>query len=275
VGIIFYNKKRIILIKDKKIYKIKAKILRNIIVLDYVKKKSKNETKKIHYELTRNFFRKNAISQKGYYDAKNVNELKHDFKQNKMWEICTSFIDIIVNNKREYKNIIDVGCGIGDFTIDLVNRYSYFKKIVGIDFLDEVIDLAKKNANKCDKVTFLKGDMLNLPFENRSFDISICINVIHHIYIKDLELSIKELARITDKYMIIEIRNKKNIFNFWFKYFSLPILYKNLPVFSCSITELNEILKNYNFKLKNVKGIYPRTWICRRLLLIYKRANID
>ena len=131
--------------------------------------------------------------------------------------------------------------------------------------VDMVNLLPKRNA----KATI---DMLT---KDRSFDISICINVIHHIHITDFEKALKELSRISDKYLILEIRNKKNIFNFWYKYFALPVLYKNLPVYSCSITEVNNVLKNQKFNLEMAKGIYSRKWLCRRLLLIFRRINVN
>jgi len=257
MGIILYYKKGIISIKTK---------------CDKVEKSDSKKTKKLHYDLTENYFKEISKNKMGYYDAKNVQKLKHTSQQYKIWQICISFLDSILKTNKKIEKIADIGCGIGDFTIDIANRYSNFNKIVGVDFLDEVIDLAEKNEKKYKKVTFVKENLLDLSFQDRSFDITLCINVIHHIYSKDLNKAINELARITDKYLIIEIRNKKNIFNFWYKYFSLPILYKKLPVYSSSIDELNKILNKEKFELKRVKGIYANTRICWRLLLMYKKV---
>ncbi len=240
-----------------------------------MRKSYSNEEKELHYKLIKDFFRETANNKLGYYDTKNVEKLTHDSQQNKILEICIKFLDKITKNCSELSKIIDLGCGIGDFTIDLAKRYPQFKEIIGIDFLDEAIELSKKYEKKFENVKFMKNDLLNLPFRDRSYDISVCINVIHHIHITDFEKALNELARITDKYLILEIRNKKNIFNFWYKYFALPILFRNLPVYSCSVTEVNNILKNQKFVLEMTKGIYSRTWICWRLLLIYKRVNVN
>ena len=171
--------------------------------------------------------------------------------------------------------VIDVGCGIGDFTIDLAKRYPQLENVVGLDFIEEPLDIALKYRKQFDKVSFMKADLLNLPFDDRFFNITVCINTIHHVHIEDFEKAIQELARITDKYLILEIRNKKNILNFWYKYVSLPILYKDLPVTSCSISEVNDIIKNYNFKLQIARGISPLNRTCWRLLLLYKRISND
>lgn len=231
--------------------------------------------KKLHYKLTKQYFRKSAANKMGYYDAKTGRELKHDIKQRKIWEICNSILDEILQNNPEITKVTDVGCGIGDFTIDLAKRYPQFEKIVGIDFLKEPIDIARENAKQFDKVSFMKEDLLDLPFNDRFFDVTICINVLHHVYIEDLEKAVQELARVTDKYLILEIRNKKNIFNFWYKYILLPIFYRDLPIITCSISEVNDLIKNHSFKLQISRGIFPGSWVCRRLLLLYKRVDID
>jgi ubiquinone/menaquinone biosynthesis C-methylase UbiE len=229
--------------------------------------------KEKHNKLTKDFFKECANEKMGYYDAKKKVKLDHSSKQYKIWNLCTSCIDKLINNNKNIKKVIDVGCGIGDFTIDLSKRYPFLEKIVGIDFIDEAVDIASKNAKDSDKISFFKKDLLNLNYDDRSFDLSICINVFHHIHVEDFEKAVEEISRITDKYVILEIRNKKNIFNFYYKYIALPFYYNNLPVATCSISEVNKMFKKQNFNLLNAKGIYSRIWICRRLILIYKREE--
>lgn len=231
--------------------------------------------KELHYELVKRYFRRIAVNKKGYYGIKIRGKLKHDKWQFKIWEICNSILKKILHENSKITKVIDVGCGIGDFTIDLAKRYPQLENIVGIDFIEEPLDIALKYRKQFDKVSFMKADLLNLPFDDRFFNITVCINTIHHVHIEDFEKAIQELARITDKYLILEIRNKNNILNFWYKYVSLPILYKNLPVTSCSISEVNDIIKNYNFKLQIARGISPLNRTCWRLLLLYKRISND
>lgn len=230
--------------------------------------------KKLHYELVKNYFREIAIDKEGYYGIKVSGKLQHDKSQFKIRKICNSNLKKILHENPKISRVIDVGCGIGDFTIDLANRYPQFEKIVGIDFLQEPIDIALKNRKKFDNVSFIKTDLLDIPFEDRFFDVSICINTIHHVHTDDFVKAIKEFARVTDKYFILEIRNKKNIFNFWYKYIAVPILYKDLPVTSCSVSEINNMIKKYNFKLQGAEGRFSRDRFCWRLLLLYKKIGV-
>lgn len=230
--------------------------------------------KKLHYELTKEHFRESALHKDGYYDAKKRGKLKHDIWQRKIWDICISMLDKLLQNSPEIMRVIDIGCGRGDFTIELAKRYPQFEEIVGIDFLREAIGIARKNAKQFDKVSFKRENLLNIPFKDKNFDLTICINLLHHVHIDDFNKAIEELTRITDKYLILEIRNKKNIFNFWYDTIVLPYFYRDIPIFTNSISEISNILKKHNFMLQTSRGVFPHPYICRRLVLIYKRNDI-
>ena len=226
--------------------------------------------KKSHYELVKHYFREKAVDREGYYDNKHRDKLRYDPRELKIWNICFSVIDKILHDNTGIKRLIDVGCGVGDFTLDLAVKYSQFERIVGIDFLKENVDIACQKAERFKNVFFFEADLPVIPFVDRGFDVTVCINVLHHVHADDFNKTIKELARITDKYLILEVRNKKNIFNFWYKYITIPLLFKDLPVYDCSISEVDELIKDC-FELQMARGNLPVSWGCRRLVLVYKR----
>jgi len=230
--------------------------------------------KKLHYELTKKYFRKSATFKEGYYTTKNTEELKQQIRKRDMLDIYSSSLDEILQNNSESKSVIDVGCGMGNFTLELVNR-KQFKKIVGIYFLKETLRLACENTKLFERATLIEGDLLNIPFNDRSFDITICLNVLHHIHVKDFSNAIQELARITNKYLILEIRNKRNIFNFWHNHITLPIFYKDLPIYTTSTSNANDLMINHNFQLQTVGRKALLSQICGRLVLTYKRTDLE
>ena len=79
-------------------------------------------------------------------------------------------------------------------------------KIIGIDFIKDTFQLANENSNLFYNVRFIEGDIKYLPFKNRCFDLTFCLNVLHHIHSIDLSQVLTELCRVTDKYLIVEIR---------------------------------------------------------------------
>jgi len=243
--------------------------------MNSIKKESYSEykkNKKLHYELTKKFFRKNAADKKGYYNSKDAEAVKQEIQNRRMWEIYSSSLDRVLQNNRSIDSVIDVGCGMGNFTLELANRKN-FKKIVGIDFLKDTFDIARENPKFFERVSFTEGNLIYMPFKDRSFDLAVCLNVLHHIHVDDFNLAIKELARITDKYLILEIRNKKNILDIWYSKIILPKYYRKLPLYTSSIQEINGLMKKFNFQLENMEGERFYSWTCRHLVIVYKRVK--
>ncbi len=229
-----------------------------------------NSDKKLHYEFIKKYFIESAANKKGYYKSKDIHEIKQDTKKRSDWRNYTSSLEEILKNDKQIENAIDIGCGMGNFILELI--YSkQFKKIYGIDFLKETFDIAREDKKHFGDIYFIQANLLSLPLKNRSFDLTVCLNVLHHIHKDDFVLAINELARITNKYLMIEIRNKNNFLEFLYEKILLPKLYKNLPQFTNSIGEVNSLMKQYGFGLKTIKGRIPFPWACRYIVLIYKK----
>lgn len=81
-----------------------------------------------------------------------------------------------------FDNFIDIGCGKGKACI-YASRKIAFKKVIGIDFSQPIIDIAIQNNRKLgsENVTFIQGDAVefqvpdgnNLIFMNNPFDSTI------------------------------------------------------------------------------------------------------
>ena len=95
------------------------------------------------------------------------------------------------NNFFKDKTIIDVGCGGGRYSNAL--RLLKAKSVVGVDYGDEGISVAKKNYN-FKNIYFKKQNILNLKFKKDTFDIVFCNGVLHHT--NDFKKGIKEVHRI-------------------------------------------------------------------------------
>lgn len=73
--------------------------------------------------------------------------------------------------------IIEVGCGIGNFTSTL----SQYGEVVGIDVEQEFILNFKKNDNANIEVGYGDIEKAKYFFKNIYFDTAVCINVLEHI----------------------------------------------------------------------------------------------
>lgn len=92
--------------------------------------------------------------------------------------------------------VLDIGCGPGAQTIDLARLVEPMGgQVVAVDFFDQYLEEARRNVGKAGlhNVTFQKGDMKALPFEDASFDIVWSEGA---IYIMGFENGLKEWKRL-------------------------------------------------------------------------------
>jgi len=78
--------------------------------------------------------------------------------------------------------ILDVGSGPGTLAISMAkaNRDS---KVYGIDISDDMITIAQRNAQKegiTENIQFIKADIANLPFDDKTFDLIVSTFSLHH-----------------------------------------------------------------------------------------------
>lgn len=92
---------------------------------------------------------------------------------------------------------IDIGCGSGRFTFALKNLGC--SSVIGVDYGDRGLKIARTILKKrrYKNITFLKHNVLNLPFKNEKFDFVFCNGVLHHT--TNMELGIREMIRVAKK----------------------------------------------------------------------------
>ncbi len=91
------------------------------------------------------------------------------------------------------KSLLDDGCGGGRYALALKSLGA--AKVTGIDISPNSIDLARKMSPFSDEeVRFLQGSVLDLPFEDESFDFVFSNGVLHHTL--STELGLSEIHRV-------------------------------------------------------------------------------
>lgn len=74
------------------------------------------------------------------------------------------------------KLILDVGCGTGRFAEIALQAGAY---VIGLDYSSAAY-VASKNLEKYSNFKAVRGDIYNLPFKEKSFDIVYCLGVLQH-----------------------------------------------------------------------------------------------
>ena len=91
------------------------------------------------------------------------------------------------------KKVLDLGCGSGRFTVALGLLGA--KEIIGVDWGDDGLAKGRELATAFGvQAEFLKMDILDLEFEDKSFDFIYCNGVTHHS--ESMEIATKELIRV-------------------------------------------------------------------------------
>jgi 2-polyprenyl-3-methyl-5-hydroxy-6-metoxy-1,4-benzoquinol methylase len=129
------------------------------------------------------------------------------------------------------KLILDVGCGIGGFVVQLGLRGA---KVIGIEPSREYSIIVQKRIGKYnlkDTCQCIRDSGELLPFLDDTFDYVICFSVLEHT--NNPYSVIKEIIRVTKPNGIIFIRTE-NYFSFWEPHYRIlwfPLIPKNLAKF--------------------------------------------
>ena len=85
-----------------------------------------------------------------------------------------------------------------------------------VDINDDMLNLGRDNLTRLgypiSKISFKKGDNLNIPYNDNTFDLFACIGTLHYSYGSDVEKALNEYSRVVKKdgVVIIETTAKKH-----------------------------------------------------------------
>ena len=207
----------------------------------------KNKIQK-HYKDTKTFFDEAALKRDGYYDKKG--SIPYKTQQS----VRNIVLTLMRGDKENYGKILDAGCGNGDFSILLAQQFPA-SRITGADYSEDMIAVCEqaKKDNDIDNIEFKVADLVNTTFDDNEFDITVCVNTIHLVHKKDLDKAIKEIARITKKTVILEIKNRNTLYYPIKKIRSIPI---TGSIYGTTVKEMEKLLGGYGFELTSVIPIF-------------------
>lgn len=109
---------------------------------------------------------------------------------------------------KEQPSVLDGGCGSGIACALLARRGA---KAIGLDVTHSALGLAKAISGEyrtC--VKLVRGDLNNLPFRNRTFDVVFSLGIFEHCPSQTQKRIFKEFVRVSKRWVLLAVPNKNS-----------------------------------------------------------------
>jgi len=97
------------------------------------------------------------------------------------------------------RNILEVGCNRGHNLIAINDILGEKCQIIGIEPNNYAIEVARAQSAK---IAVVKANSYDIPFKNNFFDLVFTAGVLIHISPKDLDKAMREIYRVSGKYIL-------------------------------------------------------------------------
>lgn len=115
------------------------------------------------------------------------------------WALKNSlFADIKRDGVKDFA-VLDLGAGSGELlrmTADFAGKNNYKVKLTGLELNPEAADAILTESSAYDNIFALRGDALQLPFADGSFDYVMCSLFTHHLPDENIVKVFKEMSRV-------------------------------------------------------------------------------
>ena len=154
---------------------------------------------------------------------------------------------------------LDVGCGSGELASVLAG---YYKKIIGVDYSQIMIDLALKSGAPAN-VEFHQADCTQMPLADNSVDCIFSLGLLD--YLPNLDAALREFRRVSAPggRFVVTVPKSPSLFapirwatGIRSKLFKLPPLVNVL-----SRRQLAEVMGRHGLKILDVSSLWTTMWI--------------
>lgn len=92
------------------------------------------------------------------------------------------------------ERVIDIGSGPGFLARDMAESVGPDGGVLGVDVSDAMLAMAKARSEPFGWTSFKKGDALELPADDNSFDVAVSVQV--YEYVQQVDRALSEMCRI-------------------------------------------------------------------------------
>lgn len=218
------------------------------------KYRNQNDYYEIDFRKVQEIFNKRFQSTRAFFDkltgeTQKVQEQVLDVEVYK-----NTLLAFIPKNRRL---LVDLGCGVGRLFPFYLKKV---KRVIGVDFSNNMIALAKELNKESPKVEFIHANLEKLPLSDRIADVVVLSMVLHHL--SSPKEAIKEAYRIlkpNGTLCVIELNKHekefmRNIYADLWLGFERETLENWLKELNFKIKLIKEIITQMEFKIIAIKG---------------------
>lgn len=133
-----------------------------------------------------------------------------DHKNKNDWRNILSFLD----KNLDYSSLgsaLDLGAGMSNIGNHILKN-NPASRIVSIDINEDNLAASRARDNS---IVALKHDINKpLPFTDKSFDLVSCVGTLHYRYITSPKEVIREMARVSQRYVMLDFFSKNSLYSF-------------------------------------------------------------
>ncbi|MFC1985395.1 class I SAM-dependent methyltransferase [Chloroflexota bacterium] len=166
---------------------------------------------------------------------------------------------------------LDVGCSGGRYTLALLGLGA---DAIGLDTGMNILTYARRRSQQG---VFVCASVTDLPFERESFDLVLCIGLLHHLSDDTTKKALAEISSITKPggIFIFDIRNRLNPF-IWYIYKHKMWAKGELLMNTRTTTHMEHLVYSCGFKVINRKGIlFPISYLAPFVMLTARKLGRD
>jgi len=143
------------------------------------------------------------------------------FKEEKRSNSIQELVSLLEDTQP--RMVLEVGCGTGHWLSEINNQAEYSLNLFGLDLSREMLSHAYLASNQ---FNLIQGKADSLPFLDRSFDLILCVNAIHHF--AEPQLFIRDSIRLLQPAVNLAIigMDPRNKDNQWYVYDFFPGTYE-------------------------------------------------
>lgn len=217
------------------------------------------------YARWRAVFDRYAVESDGFYSSAARAQRRHTLFQTALRRLLLGLAGRAVRDGA--RTVLDAGCGRGDFAVALARRHARLRRCTGADFSPASLAIGRRDAGADARLSFVGAHLLELPFRTGSFDLVVCMNVLHHVPADDQPRALSELARVATGWLLLEVKNARSLYHRHIH----PGRVDGIPVHPATARDVARILAPCGLTLAGRRGLPGPELLSPSLCLLFRR----